>query len=166
MIAAQLWQWHRVEGRTQRRGSWSVSLSLYPDMTVYISSVFSIFLCLLDLLFECNLGDATGGDNRTLPYEQVKYFILHIFRGRWTPAFLCDNTWWWMTHTHAFDFFLHQLNIHVSDFGWQYSLHSPMMVWQQSVKVADPFLLIINISVRHWFIGSILSIATEKCCNP
>lgn len=102
----------------------------------------------------------------TIWTSEILYTSHFSQRGRWTPAFLCDNTWWWMTHTHAFGFFLHQLNIHVSDFGWQYSLHSPMMAWQQSVRVADPFWLIINISVRHWFIGSILRIATERCCNP
>lgn len=40
MIAAQLWQLHRLEGRTQRRGSWSVSLLLHPDIATY--SVFSV----------------------------------------------------------------------------------------------------------------------------
>lgn len=40
MIAAQLWQLHRLEGKTQRRGSWSVSLSRHPDIATYF--VFSV----------------------------------------------------------------------------------------------------------------------------
>lgn len=163
MVAAQLWQWRRLEGRTQRRGSWRVSLSSCPHISVCKSSEFNT---LLDWLFECHLGD----DNRAFMYMSkwnTLYFTF-LARGKMNPSFsvwqLCEDGWLTLTR-----FWLFPPSAQRKRFRFQLTIQSApteWLVWQQSVGVADLLWLIIHISVGQDSKIHNISIATKRCCNP
>lgn len=123
MVAAQLWQWRRLE-EGHREGEVGVFHSLFTLTSLFANPVNSVFFGLLGLIvwmrswrWHWRWPQSFHG------YEQVKYFILHISREGKDEPQLCvmmDDS-----HSHAFAFFLHQLNGNVSDFSWQYSLRRP-----------------------------------------
>lgn len=146
MVAAQLWQWRRLEGRTQRRGSWRVSFSVHPDISVCKSSQFSIFWASwidgLNAILEMTLAVTT--ELSWIWASEILYTSHFSWGERWTPA-MCDDGWLTLTRFCFFPppakwkRFRFQLTIQSAPTEW--------WVWQQSVRVTDLFWLIINISV-------------------